>query len=103
MEAERVPDFDAVWASAQSTANRKGRRTTVLGGMAAAAALLAVVVIGQMRGVEQDWQFVDPEELASSTYWAAPSDVLLPKHQFDLYGDIPVLIESTDSDGGALL
>ena len=103
VEAGRVPDFDAVWAGAESTVAQRRRRTVAVGGLAAAAALIAVVVIGQMRPVELDWQYVDPDELASGTSWAAPSDILLPEHQFDIYREIPVLIESTGTDGGTLL
>ena len=102
-EAGTLPDFDIVWARAETSVAQQRRRTRAIGGIAAAAALVALVVIGQQRPVEQDWQFVDPDEFASSTSWAAPSDVLLPEHRFDIYRDIPVLIESTISDEGALL
>lgn len=102
-EAGRVPDFDTTWAVAEEKAQRGRRRITALGSLAAALALVAVVVVSQMRPAETDWQFVDPDEFASSTSWVAPSDVLLPEHQFDIYRDIPVLIESTGSEEGALL
>ena len=102
-EAGQVPDFESVWKGADQRVARKRRRIRAVGGMAAAAALIAVVVIGQQRPVEQDWQFIDPNEIAGSTSWTAPSDVLLPTHQFDIYRDIPVLIESTGEDGGTLL
>ena len=102
-EAGRVPDFDKVWADAAKRAAMKRRRIRAVGSMAAAAALVAVVVVGQLRPVEPDWQFIDPNEIAGSTSWTAPSDVLLPTHQFDIYRDIPVLIESTGKDGGTLL
>jgi len=96
------PDFDVVWARAESTVARR-RRNRSMGGIAAAVALVAVVLVSQLRQTEQEWQFVDPDEFASSTSWVAPSDILLPKHQFDIYGEIPVLIESTERDGGTLL
>lgn len=102
-EAGRVPDFDTTWAAAAAAAQRGRRRITALGSLAAAVALVAVVVVSQMRPAETDWQFVDPDEFADSTSWVAPSDVLLPEHRFDIYGDIPVLIESTGSEEGALL
>ncbi|RZV34044.1 MAG: hypothetical protein EX272_13610 [Chromatiales bacterium] len=102
-EAGRVPDFDAVWAAAESNVSRRRRRMTAIGGVAAGVAIIAVVIFGQLQPAERDWQFVDPDEIASSTSWAAPSDVLLPKHQFDIYGEIPVLIESTGTSEGALL
>ena len=34
-------------------------------------------------------------ELMDSTYWSAPSDVLLPDREFDIYQDLPELFEST--------
>lgn len=102
-EAGRAPDFDTVFAAAEASVSQRRRRTTAMGGIAAAIAVVAVLVIGQMRPAERDWQYVDPDEFANSTSWAAPSDVLLPEHRFDIFGDIPVLIESTDTDEGALL
>jgi hypothetical protein len=102
-EAGRSPDFGSVWAGAEDGVARQRRRTRAVGGMAAAVALVAVVVVGQLRPIEQDWQFIDPNDIAGSTSWTAPSDVLLPTHQFDIYRDIPVLIESTGEDGGTLL
>jgi len=101
-EAGRVPAFDSVWAGAEARIGQRRRRIRAVGGLAAAA-LIAVVVIGQLRPVEPDWQFIDPNEIAGSTSWTAPSDVLLPTHRFDIYRDIPVLIESTETDGGTLL
>ena len=102
-EAGRAPGFDDVWAIATATVAQRRRRTRFLSGAAAAAVLIAVVFVSQLRPTEQEWQYVDLDELSSGTSWAAPSDVLLPKHQFDIYGEIPVLIESTDRDGGTLL
>jgi len=102
-EAGQVTDFDSVWAQATTTVARRHRRTRAMGGIAAAAALVAVVLLSQLRPTEQEWRFVDPDEFASTTSWVAPSDVLLPKHRFDIYGEIPVLIESTETDGGTLL
>ena len=101
--AGRVPDFDTTWAAAEAAAQRGRRRMAAMGSLAAALGLLAVIVVSQMRPTEIDWQFVDPDEFANSTSWVAPSDVLLPEHQFDIYRDIPVLIESTGNEEGALL
>ena len=103
VEAGRTPDFETVWARAESAIVQRRRRARAVGGIAAAVALVAVVFASQLRQAEQEWQFVDPDEFASSTSWVAPSDVLLPKHRFDIYGEIPVLIESTDEDRGTLL
>jgi hypothetical protein len=43
------------------------------------------------------------DALMNSTTWTAPSDVLMPDHQFDIYRDIPVLDQSTISEEGTLL
>lgn len=102
-EAGCTPEFDDVFAAAEATAARRRGRVMAVGGVAAAVALVAIAVVMQLQPVEQDWQFVDPDEFASSTSWSAPSDVLLPEHRFDIYGEIPVLIESTGTSEGALL
>ena len=102
-EAARTPEFGDVFAAAEATAGRRRGRVMAVGGVAAALALFAIAVVLQLQPVEQDWQFVDPDDFASSTSWSAPSDVLLPEHRFDIYGEIPVLIESTESSEGALL
>ena len=102
-EAGRAPDFDDLFAAAEAAAARRRGRVMAVGGVAAAVALVAIAVVMQLQPVEREWQFVDPDEFASSTSWSAPSDVLLPKHRFDIYGEIPVLIESTGTNEGALL
>jgi len=42
-------------------------------------------------------------DLLESTSWVAPSDVLLPKHEIDLYQDLPAFSVSTRPAEGALL
>ncbi len=100
-EAGRVPAFDDTFAVAEARASRLARRRRTAFGIAAAAAVVAIAVSLLPR--DESWQFVNPDDLATSTNWVAPSDVLLPEHSIDLYRDIPVLIESTDSNEGALL
>jgi ferric-dicitrate binding protein FerR (iron transport regulator) len=101
-EADNVPDFDAIWNAAETAASRRPARRRAAAGLAAAVALAAIAA-GLWLPQEQDWQYVNPDDFATGTAWVAPSDVLLPDHQIDIYRDIPVLIESTDSNGGALL
>ena len=101
-EGQCVPVFADSWAAAKRRAARRGSRR-YLGALAVAATVVLAVAIGLLRPAEQAWQFVDPDEFASSTQWVAPSDVLLPERRFDIYGEIPVLIESTGTDEGALL
>lgn len=102
-EAGRTTDFDAVWAGAEARVRARRRRNRLYGGLAVAATALIAAFVGLQRPATPEWQFVDPDQFASSTSWVAPSDVLLPEHRFDIYAEIPVLIESTAIDEGALL
>ena len=101
-EAGCVPAFEDTYAAAEARIALRVRRRRAVYGIAAATAIVAVAASLLLpRGGE--WLYVDPDDLATGTAWVAPSDVLLPEHSFDIYRDIPVLIESTDSDEGALL
>lgn len=100
-ETGRVPDFASSWNAAQRRAAMTARRRTLLAGSAAAAAAV-VVAFTLLRGGE-DWQYIDTAELLGTTSWSAPSDSLLPERLVDIYGEIPLRMESTGSNGGALL
>jgi hypothetical protein len=100
-EAGRVPAFDSVWADAGRRVAAR-RRRYVAGGVAAAA-IVTVVAAGLLQSRQPAWEYVDPEDFVTSTSWHAPSDVLLPEYRIDIYEEIPVLIESTEIDGGTLL
>ncbi len=102
IEQGQVPGFDSVWAAAEERAATVRIRGWLASG-AIAAAIVATITVGLLRPAEQKWEFVDPAELESSTSWVAPSDVLLPYHRVDIYREIPVLIESTKTEEGALL
>ena len=97
-----APPFDESWARAQIEARRPNRR---YGFLAAAVALLAVTVglfwPSQEEIVTND--FLIAESILNSTRWTAPSDVLMPRHQFDIYREIPLPMESTDLNEGTLL
>lgn len=101
LERGRVPAFDGVIAAAEAQVI-SARRRRYAGGLVAAAAVIAVVA-SLVPSRQPDWQYVDPELFASTTSWYAPSDVLLPQHSVDLFEEIPVFIEGTEIDGGALL
>ncbi len=101
-EGRRVPPFATIWQAAERrhAANRQSYRR-----LAVAAAVVAAVVVGVNLSTPQSEQdpFVEIADLMESTSWLAPSDVLLPKHEFDIYQDMPMLIESTHPAGGSLL
>ena len=101
-EAGRTPPFDAVFAEAETLAVGRVRRRRATFGVAALAAVTAIAA-GVLLPRDSEWQYVNPEDFATGTTWVAPSDILLPEHSIDIYRDIPVLIESTDGNGGALL
>ena len=97
-----APAFDEVWANAEARYHQSRRRYSWLAGAAAAVAA-AVIVLNIGAPPENTIKFIEMAELMDSTSWAAPSDVLLPDHQIDLYQDLPTLIESTKPAEGALL
>ena len=104
----RVPDFETIFGAAErrSCDQSRDRRRVRFAGLAAAAAV-AVLAFGLLPTQENEFRYVDVEELVATTSWSAPSDSLLPVHQFDVYREIPKLFESTgmstDTDEGALL
>ena len=100
-EAGRVPDFASSWSAAERRAASTGRRRALLAGSVAAAA--AVVVAFTLSRGDGEWQYIDTVELLGTTSWSAPSDSLLPEHRFDIYREIPLQMESTGSNEGALL
>jgi hypothetical protein len=102
-QARDAPGFDALWAKAE-LAYGKQRKTRLF---SAVAAVLAMAVIAatlwpsQQAELHDDYLIADA--LMNSTLWSAPSDSLMPEHQFDIYQEIPFLIESTNSLEGTLL
>lgn len=100
----KAPDFETIFGAAerQSCDPLRDRRRVRFAGLAAAA-VLAVLAFSLLPTTEDEFTYVDLEELVATTYWSAPSDSLLPVHQFDIYREIPELFESTDAYEGALL
>ena len=96
----QVPPFEAAWTAAE---RRRHDRRYGYGFGAAAAAVTAAAIILVSNGGAPAESYVEVAELMNSTYWAAPSDVLLPEREFDIYQDLPALMESTEEVGGALL
>lgn len=105
-DAERgdSPSFDELWARAEHTASAS-RRRYLSAGAVAVIALLAVIVTMSLRPDQADIadDYLIADALMNSTTWSAPSDRLLPEHQFDIYRDIPFPAVSTDRLEGTLL
>ena len=97
-----APGFELVWAAAGARAASVRKRRFLLAGSAAAALVLAVA-FGWRPSSDGEWRYIDEYELLETTGWSAPSDSLLPRHEFDIYQTVPVLIESTETYEGALL
>ncbi|MGI9237254.1 MAG: hypothetical protein ACR2QZ_07645 [Woeseiaceae bacterium] len=101
-ESTPGPDFSTVWAAASARAGSARKRYWMMAGSAAVIALVAITF--ELRAPsDTEWHYVDEYELLETTGWSAPSDSLLPSHEFDIYQSLPVLIESTEIYGGALL
>lgn len=96
------PSFDETWHAANARYQRGRRRNTMLAGVAATLAAVAIIVNALMPEAEQA-AYIEMAELLETTSWQAPSDMLMPAREFDIYQDVPVFIESTDETGGALL
>ena len=96
------PSFDATWHAAEARYKRGRRRYAALAGLAATLAAVAIIVNALMPEPEQ-FAYIEMAELLETTSWQAPSVVLMPARDFDIYREVPVLIESTEEAGGALL
>ncbi len=99
-----APDFAATIdaATARLAAERR-RRLGAGAGFAAAVAAIAVAVTLRMQApdaVSDDFHI--EEALLGSTHWTAPSDSLLPRREFDIYQDLPVMPGSTELQQGTL-
>ena len=104
VHAEQTPAFADVWAAAERQNERLRKRYAGIVGIAATIAL-AVSAFSIWSANEADMvdDFFIADALMNSTQWSAPSDLLMPEHQFDIYQDIPFLMESTDTQEGSLL
>jgi len=96
--------FDDVWTAAETEYGRAQKRYRVTGGIAAAIAVMAIVA-GLWPYQTQDLsdEFLIADALLNSTSWSAPSDTLIPQHQFDIYQEIDFLSGSTNGQEGSLL
>ncbi|MFQ5609725.1 MAG: hypothetical protein ACE5F8_05585 [Woeseiaceae bacterium] len=94
------PPFDETWAAAESRYRSPRRRYAGLTAAVAATVLVIFILVPESRSPEIR---IDTDELLGSTGWSAPSDVLLPQKEFDIYQDLPTLPVSTKSAEGGLL
>ncbi len=93
-----APAFEQSFEAARQRVERRSQMARVVLPVAAAIALVAVIVGRPDPGLV----YVSEAELLGSTSWQAPSDELLPTRRFDIYRDLPVLVESTKVDGETL-
>ena len=104
MQGGDAPEFESVWSNAERKHRASRLRYQRFAAIATAAAVAVMAfVLWPLNGDNAAGIYLTEEDLLSSTHWVAPSDVLLPEHQFDIYGELPVLIESNDLDEGSLL
>jgi hypothetical protein len=104
IQSDDVLEFDAVWADAETRHHASRLRYARIAGIATAAAIAVMAfMIWPLNGDNMTGNYLTEEDLMSSTQWLAPSDVLLPDHRFDIYGELPVLINTNDLDEGSLL
>ena len=101
---QEPPAFDAVWAAAESQHLKARRRYATFSGIAAVLAMVTVVAglwSSEDTGMSDEYLIVD--SLLNGTQWSAPSDALMPQHEFDIYQEVPFLMESTNLDEGSIL
>ena len=101
-DSGRAPTFAVTWRAAEERYARSRRQHRMLAGAAVVVAAVIVGIFSQDSTVI-DGSYIEIDELMGSTSWTAPSDVLLPEHDFDIYQDLPVLLESTETAEGSLL
>lgn len=103
-EGAPAPSFDDVFGRAEAELDRRVRRRYF--GVAGAVASAALVAIGLLVLAPEETPPAETLQitgLLDSTNWAAPSDVLLPEHEFDIFEELPEPMESTVPAEGALL
>ena len=101
---QEPPAFDAVWAAAESQHLKDRRRYATFSGIAAAVAMVTVVAgLWSSEDAEMSDEYLIVDSLLNTTQWLAPSDVLMPQHEFDVYQEVPFLMESTNLNEGSLL
>lgn len=98
--SQPLPTFETTW---QAAADRHAQGRRNYRRLAAVAAVAAAIAIALHQPVPGNDPYIEVADLLETTYWVAPSDVLLPDREFDIYRDMPVIFESTVPAGGTLL
>lgn len=103
-QGDDVPEFETLWTNAERQHRLSRSRYQRFAGIAAAVAVAAVALtMWPPNGNNVAATYLTEEDLLNSTRWIAPSDALLPEYRNDIYGELPVLIETNDFDEGSLL
>ncbi len=103
-EAAPIPNFDDVFGRAEAElARRTCRRYLSVAGAVASVAVVAIALLVFAPEEAPQPEPLQVRGLLDSTSWVAPSDVLLPEREFDIFEDLPEPMESTDPAEGALL
>jgi len=100
----RAPEFASVLQAAKERHARGAKHYRLVAAVAVIASVAVVTMLqrpSREEAIEDD--FLIASSLLETTQWVAPSDVLLPQHQFDIYRDMPVFMRSTDAEEGTLL
>ena len=104
MQGGDVPAFDAMWGNAEKQHGTTRLRYRRIAGLTTAAAVAATAfMLWPLNANHAVDTYLTVEDLLSTTQWVAPSDVLLPEYQFDIYDELPVLIEAIEFDEGSFL
>ena len=99
----KPPSFNEAMAAAASRQARSALRWKAVAGVAAITVLAVAVSLLQERPAEFVDEYLIADALMNSTSWTAPSDSLMPEHQFDIYREVPFPDPSTISEEGSLL
>lgn len=101
-EETTAPPFGDVWHAATLQHRQARRRYAIFSSVAAALAIAVIGLLSYRQAPVSD-EFLIADALLNHTHWSAPSDVLLPEHQFDVYQEVPFLVEPTNSNEGLFL
>jgi len=85
--------FGPTWDAAIARHRRARRSYGAVAVSLVAAAVVAVTFAPRPPAAGPT--YIEMAELLGTTHWSAPSDVLLPRREFDIYREVPVLFEST--------